>query len=114
MSDFLQQKSSSSEENNKTDSDKLTTTTAKQASDLTSEASDATFSLPYRDEIPPKESVNPQKRVAFADTRVENEVEEIPNFEKMDVRIPVDVWVSCGEPFIPFEGNSESRTFLRT
>ena len=24
--------------------------------------------------------------------------------EKLDVRVPLDVWVSCGEPFIPLDG----------
>ena len=103
---IFQQRNSSGEENNRRDSDRpATTTTGKQPQDLTSEISDTTFSLPSQDEMPPIESMNSPKRVAFADTHLETEEQEIPSFEKLDVRIPVDVWVSCGEPFIPFEGN---------
>ena len=30
--------------------------------------------------------------------------QDIIEIEKLDVRIPMDVWVSMGEPFVPLDG----------
>lgn len=40
------------------------------------------------------------------DIEVEDVEDELETFqmEKLDVRVPVDVWVSMGEPFIPLDG----------
>ena len=79
-------------------------------SDTSSEISDRTFTIQNRDSPENRAhsslSLTSERHVSFADQPVQLEEEKIefPKLERMDVRVPIDVWVSCGEPFIPFQG----------
>ena len=79
-------------------------------SDTSSEISDRTFTIQKRDSLENRAhsslSLNSERHVSFAAEPVQLEEEKIefPKLERMDVRVPIDIWVSCGEPFIPFQG----------
>ena len=102
---LLFQENSSPEEGNDKDTKDLVTSTKDQSPDLGKKESDATFTTASPRQVSSGKSTNSHKRVAFASADVKSEQVSVPRIERMDVRIPIDIWVSCGEPFIPFEGN---------
>ncbi|XP_065070876.1 doublecortin domain-containing protein 1-like [Rhopilema esculentum] len=86
-------------------------TNQKQTSDSGSVASDGTFTLPSREDTPSGHSLASRRQVSFAEMKAETKLsrqEDCLKKDRMDVRIPIDVWVSCGEPFTPFK-DSEMR-----
>ena len=100
----FQEKDSSPEEGNDKDAEDLVTSVKDQSPDLSKKESDTTVTTVGPQQVSSGKSTNSHKRVAFAGVDVKNEKVSAPRIEKMDVRIPIDVWVSCGEPFVPFEG----------